>query len=166
MCNMVNLCKNYLIQNNDGNFRNYNVHSLFNEQFYNNIDPDVCISECTDRVDCIDYYYTIDKPVQSKFEKDVDDFHDNYTYFISITYPTEPTVIYEISLKMSFEEYLSLTASIISLWFGFSIIMFTDICQVPFIKYNVYQNFRNIIIGTNCLRYRNNIKLFVSRHGN
>ena len=46
-------------------------------------------------------------------------------YWVIIEFPSNPTIVYEISLKTSFEEYLYLIASILSLWFGFSIIRLT-----------------------------------------
>ena len=61
------------------------------------------------------------------------DAQDNYdlnpdpkSYTIIMNTPSEPTVVYEISLKMSPEEYVCLMASVLSLWFGFSIIMLTQ----------------------------------------
>src|SRR6185437_5007045 len=50
-------------------------------------------------------------------------------------FPFESTVEYEITPKMSFEEYLSLAASVISLWFGFSIIMFAKSLREILIKF-------------------------------
>ena len=67
----------------------------------------------------------------------------NSNYFdLIVQYPAHPTTIYEISLKVTFEEYLCLMSSIFSLWFGFSILMFTDFCRLLFIKTKFY--FQNI----------------------
>ena len=64
------------------------------------------------------------------------DFDMNFDQsYIFIKKPTIASTIYEISLKMSVEEYLCLMSSIFSLWFGFSILMFTDFCRLLFIKF-------------------------------
>ena len=62
------------------------------------------------------------------------DFAVMLGHILIIEYPSHPTTVYEISLKMTFEEYLCLIASIVSLWFGFSILLFTEICPKIFRK--------------------------------
>ena len=58
--------------------------------------------------------------------------------------PSEPTVVYEISLKMSPEEYVCLMASVLSLWFGISILMLTQFISNCCLKiHNKYFNTSN-----------------------
>ena len=78
-----------------------------------------CSKMCGMGVDCYkEYFFVWDKEMSDKF------FRINLNeIIIIIEFPTHPTTIYEISLKMSFEEYLCLIASILSLWFGFSILL-------------------------------------------
>ena len=62
------------------------------------------------------------------------------SYAVSLSVPTEPLLIYEIQLKLTFEEYLCLMASVVSLWFGFSIIMLTEYLSLMYRKINNYYN--------------------------
>ena len=96
-----------------------------------------CHTECKNRVDCIQYYYSVD----TTSEITVTHFYQLY-----IHQQLDQIVVYEISLKMSFEEYLSLTASIISLWFGFSIIAGTQTLRHILSKLKIYTIFNRFII--------------------
>src|SRR5258708_1319470 len=70
---------------------------------------------------------------------------DSYTFLVNT--PSEPTVVYEISLKMSPEEYVCLMASVLSLWLGISILMLTQfISDCCFKIHNKYFNNINIFI--------------------
>ena len=72
--------------------------------------------------------------------------HDENTDYSFILIKKLPisSIIYEVYLKMTFEEYLCLMSSIFSLWFGFSILMFTDFCRLLFIKFKF--KFNNLFI--------------------
>jgi len=129
----------------------YNLSDLHFSKTNNMMLDKQCNRKCGDRLECIKYYYTYDKSKESA--KNLD------TYTVVFEFPSEPSVIYEISLKMSFEEYLSLTASIISLWFGFSILFFTKYCQNIFMKLNlnsIFMNIFNLFHFCNINNYRNN----------
>ena len=77
-------------------------------------------------------------------------------YMIYVEYPAEPITVYEIYDKMYFEEYVCLMASILSLWFGFDVIMFSRICgQIANKFHNIYINQTINIINNN----NNNIHL-------
>ena len=69
--------------------------------------------------------------------------NQNYIDII-VQHPAHPNTIYEINLKMCVEEYLCLMSSIFSLWFGFSILMFTDFCRLLFTKIKIYFQTYNI----------------------
>ena len=85
-----------------------------------------CSQLCGHNTDCYREYFISDY-------KEYDYTYSNPDKFdVGIEFPTHPTTIYEISLKMSFEEYLCLIASIVSLWFGFSILSFVDFIQIVF----------------------------------
>ena len=106
-----------------------------------------CHDLLANRIGCDQYYFKL----SSKYYK-----FNNNLYTICIFAHNYPTVIYELSLKMSFEEYMSLTASIISLWFGFSIIALTDETRDMFIKYVFVNTFIAQIINKlfiNCNKY-------------
>ena len=107
-------------------------------------DHDQCLKLCERRIECKKYYF-LNYPIFWKnpvFRRAL----GNFTKFF-IEYPAHPSTLYEISLKMSVEEYLCLMSSIFSLWFGFSILMFTDFCRLLFIKFRFY--FNNLIINQN-----------------
>jgi len=128
----------------------YNKYSNFNISQLNNNERKQLLSGCKNICNSQDkcdqqYYYAIDEPIHSNGFK--------YFYSLNIELPKFPTVIYEMSLKMSFEEYLSLTASIISLWFGFSIIMFTEFMQTLFTKLKFRNYIKNIF--NKCNHYHN-----------
>ena len=95
-----------------------------------------CSELCGHNTDCYREYFISDFK-EHHFSFEVDRFQ------LAIDFPTHPTTIYEISLKMSFEEYLCLIASILSLWFGFSIIVFTEFCRMIFNRIIVQFNIQN-----------------------
>jgi len=59
--------------------------------------------------------------------------------YITIKHSVEPDIYYESNFKMTMEEYLCLVASILSVWFGFSIILFTDFISTMVMKLNAYK---------------------------
>jgi len=82
-----------------------------------------CETKCNKLVDCVQEFY--------KFEaKDNKDGHK----YITIKHSVEPDIYYESNFKMTMEEYLCLVASILSVWFGFSIILFTDFISTMVMK--------------------------------
>ena len=82
-----------------------------------------CNQFCSQFTDCYKEYFIVSaKDIEKK----------GNTFYITFELPSHPTTIYEISLKMCFEEYLCLIASILSLWFGFSVLMFSDFCEEIF----------------------------------
>ena len=87
---------------------------------------------CGQNTECLKEYFISD----SKAYKYPTQKRKNF--FLLINFPTHPTTIYEISLKMCFEEYLCLIASILSLWFGFNVVMVTDMCPVFVLKIHGY----------------------------
>ena len=104
-----------------------------------------CLQLCGHNTDCYREY----------FISDFKEYHYKYInpmkFDLAIEFPTHLTTIYEISLKMSFGEYLCLIASILSLWFGFSILSFIDFIQIIFnrliLQYNCFsiQNPNNLV---------------------
>ena len=75
----------------------------------------------------------------------------------AIEVPSHPTTIYEISLKMCFEEYLCLIASILSIWFGFSILIFSKFCEEFYRNLMNRKNINIFLITTNKMKNISNI---------
>ena len=96
-----------------------------------------CIDGCQLKDDCYKEHYIIDGTEYAYHYSN----KSRDLFYVMIEFPTHPTTVYEISLKMSFEEYLCLIASILSLWFGFSILAFSESFPKLFINY--YKNFNN-----------------------
>ena len=92
-----------------------------------------CERMCDHNTECLKEYFVL----ESK-EYKINDKEKNF--HLAINFPTHPTTIYEISLKMSFEEYLCLIASILSLWFGFNVVMVTNLCPMFVFKIKRYFN--------------------------
>ena len=106
-----------------------------------------CNEMCDQNTDCYKEYFNFEgKETKTSIQR----------YQIWIDIPTHPTTIYEISLKMSFDEYLCLMASILSLWFGFSILVFTDFCQL------VYKKF--LVFNVSSITLNQNNKVFIVRN--
>ena len=99
-------------------------------EFFDFVFSENCSQFCGQKVGYKEYFAFKEKVLFEKFDKS--------TYNIFLEFPTHPTTAYEISLKMSFEEYLCLIASILSLWFGFSVLMFTEFCRVLFKRFDKY----------------------------
>ena len=85
---------------------------------------DKCDSQCSGYTECYKEYY-----ISKAEHHSLGIPRPEENYHLEIYFPSHPTTIYEISLKMSFEEYLCLIASILSLWFGFSILDFPQNCH-------------------------------------
>ena len=106
-----------------------------------------CSERCSHLLDCYKEYYMLVGSNQADNQPDSDAFAVLLGHIIIIEYPSHPTTFYEISLKMTFEEYLCLIASIVSLWFGFSILLFTEICPKIFNKILVINQKKNINVN-------------------
>ena len=86
-----------------------------------------CLELCNKNIECFKQHFTTYPIFQQ------DNYNERKNLFsLFIENSLYSSIKYEIYLKISFEEYLILMSSILSLWFGFSIVMFTDFCE-PFI---------------------------------
>ena len=72
-----------------------------------------CRKYCETKIDCLNEYYL----TSLHMPKEPGNFTNSFQ--IVVEFPAHPQTIYEVNLKMSFEEYLCLMSSIFSLWFGF-----------------------------------------------
>ena len=73
---------------------------------------------------------------------------------LTIKHGTEPDIFNKIIIKLTLEKYLCLMASVLSIWFGFSIILFTKFVSEMFIKIkiNYFTNANvNVIVNSNHL---------------
>ena len=101
------------------------------EEFLNYDWSDRCERMCDPHTDCLKEYFVLDSKQYKSDDKKMN-------FGLGIIFPTHPTTIYELSLKMPFEEYLCLTASILSLWFGFNVVMVTNLCPGFVLKIQRY----------------------------
>lgn len=118
-----------------------------------------CENFCRNKTECYREYYNYN------IERDNwRDFSNSDIYRISIRRRNEPDTIYESYQKMYFEEYLCLCSSIISLWFGFSIIMLTNI--ISNFSQKIINKFKfnsNIIINLRPKLVKNNNNIRIIR---
>ena len=84
----------------------------------------ICEKKCKTYVDCYSESYNTKLTQYAVFEE----------YILGVLPPYEPVQVIEHMPKISFEEFVSFIASLLGLYFGFSVIMFTDFCLVA-IKY-------------------------------
>lgn len=77
-----------------------------------------CKDLCSERIDCRKEFYILNKEELSYGDPDI--------LFIKIIFSTQKTTVYEISPKIYLEENICMSLSIISLWFGFSILVITE----------------------------------------
>ena len=96
------------------------------------VSAEECRSLCDQRIDCYKEYFTTGI-TYGEYPERVND-----TFQVIIEYPTQPLAVYEVNLKMHLEEYLCLLSSIFSLWFGVSVLLFTDYCPVLFDNFKQY----------------------------
>ena len=114
---------NKIIEQNNSypiNYANYNLTSTYKfEDLYEEEEKfkNYCKQLCYEKIDCRQEFYILNKEEQS--------YGNLNNLFIKIIISTQQTTIYEISPKIYFEEDICLSLSIISLWFGFSILLFT-----------------------------------------
>jgi hypothetical protein len=92
---------------------------------------DKCKKYCGNFKDCYKEYFHLD---ETRMKGDI--YEDFFTF---LNLPTLPNTIIKHTAKMHFEEFLCFIASIVSLWFGFSVIMLTDVCLL------IVKNFIKII---------------------
>jgi hypothetical protein len=97
-----------------------------------------CIKFCGLNDDCFKQYFTFYS------DEEVYDVGDN---FVILVYPPDlPTLIFTHLPKMQTEEFICFIASIFSLWFGFSIIMLSDVCSaVSANLVKIYNDYRTKI---------------------
>jgi len=81
-----------------------------------------CNLVCASYQDCFKQYFHLE---ESKLKKKGD---KKSNLKVLIDPPTLPNTLITHSPKIHVEEFLCYIASIISVWFGFSLIMLTDVC--------------------------------------
>ena len=123
---------NYLTNNRDIDLRFMTREEQLNLSHVND-----CQKSCQWFVDCYKEYFIPELNVVT-----LPGQLDNVVQ-LQVEFPSVPPTVYEISQKMHFEEYLCLLSSILSLWFGFSIITFTDFCWMFVVKLSGYFQFNN-----------------------
>jgi len=130
-----------------------------------------CNDLCERQLDCLKEYYKIDSKTYTY------NLMPSNSYTVTLSVPTEPLLIYEIQLKLTFEEYLCLMASVVSLWFGFSVVMLTEYLSHLCTKcYNYYMHRNdiqfNVVIKPvlkmfklksirKCLKFKRQIKVII-----
>ena len=109
----------YLVYNNKSEAKLIEPFLAFVDRTH--IDQDVgkiCMTECGTQNDCHQEFYTWNK------------FNPKYNwpkFLIMILAPSVPDLIHIQSPKLIFEEFVSYVGSLTGLWFGFSIIMLSDV---------------------------------------
>ena len=94
-----------------------------------------CRPICEARTECYSEYYDL------KFKIRGLNFNDSN--YLSVASPMVPDLIYTQSPEIHVEEFLTFIGSVVSLWFGFSIII------LPKILNTSYKKFKNNIINSN-----------------
>ena len=94
-----------------------------------------CRRSCNQMTECYKEYFVMNSQFVSYHPSAKS---DPTVHQVIIEYPAQPSLVYELNLKMHFEEYLCLLSSILSLWFGISFVMFTDFCSIIFLKLKDY----------------------------
>ncbi len=93
---------------------------------FNLIAGQKCLKHCGNENDCLKEYYVQD---YRRFLK------DNISFDIDVAPTQYPILIIKHSPKIQFEEFMCYIASITSVWFGFSVIMLSDICSLILKKF-------------------------------
>ena len=107
-----------------------------------------CSQRCSLRTDCYKEHF-----IMSSTQDNSNLAKQYHSFRIFFEFPSHPTTIYEISLKICFEEYLCLIASIVSLWFGFSVLMFNNFCEEILRKLLIRKNVNILFIKQNFNRF-------------
>ncbi len=102
-----------------------------------------CIKFCGLNDDCFKQFFGFYS------EKEVYDLGD--VFMVTVSPPDLPTLIFTHLPKIQVEEFICFIASIVSLWFGFSVMMLSDVCLV------VFTNLNKIVY-----KYKTRIKIFVT----
>ena len=96
-----------------------------------------CKESCGTQSECHSEYFRFD---QEHFE-----YHTKF-FEIRLSIPLVPDLVYRHSPKMKFVEFCCFIASIISLWFGFSLIMVSDL-------FSIIMNYWKVFY---CIHFENN----------
>ena len=132
-CNIkkyINIYKKYPSQ-----YLIYNIssHLLHNNHYRSYLSFNItkeCRNFCGYYNDCYKEHYKIDY-----FDKRLSNVITSNLYVMP---SAEPITIITHSAKLSFQEYLCFVASIISLWFGYPIIILSDVFLLSYRKTNQY----------------------------
>jgi len=87
-----------------------------------------CSNACELGNDCFKQYFSF------KEFKDLGAFNNNFC--VSILRPDLPDLSFTHLPKVEFEEFICFAASIVSLWFGFSVFMLSDFCLLVINHFN------------------------------
>jgi len=90
-----------------------------------------CRKFCGFSNDCFKQYFS--------FKTSIDQNFDQLNSILYIYPPDLPTLIFTHSPKIEIEEFICFIASIVSLWFGFSVMMLPNVCSL------IFTSFINII---------------------
>ena len=105
------------------------------------VDPD-CQAKCSNQdMDCYREIYIFDMTGTTDYGT------ERQSHTLVVEYPIHSTTVFEISLKMSFEEYICFIASTIGMWFGYSLMMVSDV--LPWIIIKLKPSVANIVFTIN-----------------
>jgi hypothetical protein len=100
---------------------NFESELFMNESGYDSVDyelSDKCREFCGDSNDCFGEIFEL---------SEIRAFGTKDNFEITITPPTIPSLTFTHWPKIRFEEFLCFIASIFSLWFGFSLVMLSNV---------------------------------------
>ena len=149
-------CKlNYYINQQEiypNNYLGYNLNNYYFKHSQNkNIEmklANICDLFCGYNDDCYKEYYNIYQ----------ENLRDNKPFQLWLKPPSFPNTVITHSPKIEFQEFLCYISSIISLRFGFSFIMLTDLFVF------IYKNFHQYIYRANNVIINNQINLKFYQH--
>jgi hypothetical protein len=114
------------------------------ESGYESMDPelsDKCREFCGENNDCFGEVFELNE-IRGGGKKGI--------FTLVFLLPTIPSLLFTHWPKIRFEEFLCFIGSIFSLWFGFSIVMLSDVCLLVVRQVKKIINFRlNIILNNN-----------------
>ena len=153
-CRLNHLQKHYNKQ--PGGFLSYKPSNRLLASLQHNVERDqfkdkvakICREVCPSNIDCYREYFTIGKQ-----EYNISYERINVHHFV-VDIPELPELSVRHSPKVYFEEFVSFIGSLISLWFGFSIIMLSKL----------FLNFINFTIKTFSVKFSQNNKTNVKIH--
>ncbi|XP_054162140.1 uncharacterized protein LOC128960094 [Oppia nitens] len=127
---------NYMTDNLTSDALIVNMYELFHENYtLDAVFGDHCRRECGTCIECCLAYYDV---FQS--EHNCEDINE---FIVVLSPPDLRTLIITHTPKLSFEEFVSLIGSLVSLWFGVSVIMLTNSTVDLFGQYVVDRIFRS-----------------------